>query len=159
MGGADSEVLLCDTSYVSQVMKAERRPDAIEHWPREAVERITTAILTISVITVAEIRTGMTMANWGPRLRADAEHRLAAYTWIPLDSRIIDQWSEIHAQATRGGLGTPNHNDIWIGATGVVRGYPLVSCDALQCELPRVCDSVIYLKTDPSSREVRLSTE
>jgi predicted nucleic acid-binding protein len=149
---ATDQVLLCDTTYVSQIMKAERRPETTEHWPAADVERIANSILTISVVTVAEIRMGMIKASWGERTRADAEYRLAAYAWIPLDLEIIEKWAEIQAEALGAGQNAANHNDVWIGATALVRGYPLVSCDVPQCELPQVCDNVIYLKVDPSSR-------
>jgi len=154
-GESAPEVLLCDTTYVSQLMKAERRPGTTDHWPQEVVDRIAAAVLTISVITVAEIRAGMIRARWGTRSREEAEHRLAAYTWIPLDVETIDRWAELQAAALAAGNAGPNHNDIWIAATALVRGYPLVSCDRAQCELPEIAEGAIFLPAHAESREPR----
>jgi len=136
-------------------MKAALRPESIEHWPAALVERVDGAILTISIVTVAELRMGMIRAGWGAGKREEAENRLAAYTWIPLDAETLDQWAELQAEALSLGLTGPGHNDIWIAATAVARGYPLVSCDVGQCELPSVRDTAIYLPADPTSREMR----
>lgn len=157
--GADDvadDAVLCDTTYVSQLMRAASRPGINDHWPADAVERLDSAILTISVITVAELRFGMIRAGWGLAKRAEAEHRLAAYTWIPLDAETIDRWAALQAEAMALGHTGPGHNDLWIAASALVRGYPLVSCDVAQCELPGVCDNVIYLPADPSSRALRV---
>jgi predicted nucleic acid-binding protein len=135
--------------------RAERRPDAIDHWQPEAVDRIARAQLTISVITVAEIRMGMVKAGWGARSKADAENRLRAYTWIPLDNEIVDRWAELQAAALLQGATGPNHNDIWIAATALVRGYPLVSCDVAQCELPGIHSNLIYLPANSDSGQPR----
>jgi predicted nucleic acid-binding protein len=103
-GGEAGEILLCDTSYVSQIMKAARRPETTDHWPADVVARIDRALLTVSVITVAEMRMGMIKAGWGDRARSEAEHRLVAYTWIPLDLEIIDTWAELTAGGSEAGL-------------------------------------------------------
>jgi predicted nucleic acid-binding protein len=149
-GDDESEVVVCDTTYISRLAKAARYPNANRHWLTETIARLAQATLTISVITVAELRAGMAHEGWSEQRRASAEHRLGAYTWIPLDAAIIDKWAEIQAQALKAGLSV-GHNDIWIGATAVVRGYPLVSCDIRQCQLPQVGENVIYLPSEPGS--------
>jgi predicted nucleic acid-binding protein len=150
-----AEVVLCDTSYLSQLAKAERDPAVIGHWPEELVARLAIAIPTISVITVAEIRAGWEIRRWSERRRVEAAQRLAAYAWIPLDYEVLDEWARLQADARAEGITGASHNDVWIAATAVVRGYPLVACDAIQCSLPRVRDLVIHLPSDETSRGLR----
>lgn len=59
------ERLLCDTSFVGASAKRLARPHCFTHWPAEIVRRIDSAILAISVITLAEARYGYLEANWG----------------------------------------------------------------------------------------------
>lgn len=121
------EVILCDSSFVGYQERALRDPAAVSHWPSAAVARIDAAVLAISVIAIAEIRAGRIYANWGPK-RCDAQDaRLAAFLTIPLDNRVLDEYARLHAWSLRGHL-TP-HNDLWIAATAIARGLPLVSCD------------------------------
>ena len=145
-----SEVLLCDTSYVSQIARAAHRPATVNHWPADIVERIDRAVLALSVITVAEIRAGIIRANWGPARRSTAESHLAAYTWIPLDAEIIDGWAELWVEAQKRGMTGPKDNDMWIAATALVRGYPLVTCDRPQHDLTGIVGDSLYLSPDPT---------
>jgi predicted nucleic acid-binding protein len=121
------EVILCDTSFVGMQEAAERKPESIAHWPRDAVSRIDGATLAISVFTVAEVRAGRIKAGWGQRRANRQEARLAAFVTIPLDEDILNEYASLHAWSLRGHV-TP-HNDMWIAATAIARGFPLVSCD------------------------------
>ena len=89
--------------------------------------RLDQALLAISVISLAEIRAGRIYAKWGQH-RADAqETRLAAFLLVPLDEDVLAEYAVLHAWAL---AGNPHmHNDLWIAATAIARGIPLVSCD------------------------------
>jgi predicted nucleic acid-binding protein len=95
--------------------------------PHPIVERLDSAVLAISVFSLAEIRAGRIYANWGQR-RSDAqEARLAAFVKIPLDEDILAEYANLHAWHLRGN--TTPHNDLWIAATAISRSFPLASCD------------------------------
>lgn len=125
--GADPEVILCDTTFVSLQEKAGAKPETILHWPKATLERLDTATLALSVFSLAEIRAGRLHANW-PQGRADRqEARLAAFLLIPLDENILNEFAKLYAWSLKGH--TINHNDLWIAATALARDMPLVSCD------------------------------
>jgi len=46
---------------------------------------------------------------------------------VPLDEPVVAEYVKLHAWSLKGHA-TP-HNDLWIAATAVARGIPLVSCD------------------------------
>ena len=125
--GQPPEVILCDTTFVSLHETSERKPDATAHWPRNVVSRINSAILAVSVFTLAEIRAGRIAGNWGQRRSERQERLLAAFVTIPLDEDTLNEYAALHAWSVRGHP-TP-HNDMWIAATAIARGFPLVSCD------------------------------
>jgi predicted nucleic acid-binding protein len=121
------EVILCDTSFVGRQEAALARPETVAHWPPDVVARLERALLAISVITLAEIRAGRIYARWGQR-RADAqEARLAAFLLVPLDEDVLAEYAVLHAWSLAGN--PQKHNDLWIAATAIARGIPLVSCD------------------------------
>lgn len=93
--GPPPERLLCDTSFVGASAKRLAQPARFTHWPADALRRIDSAILAISVVTLAEARYGYLNANWGP-VRIDREqHRLAGFLQIPLDPSVIDEWARL----------------------------------------------------------------
>jgi predicted nucleic acid-binding protein len=121
------EVILCDTTFVSMQERASGKPGSVAHWPAAAVHRLDHALLAVSIFTIAEMRAGRLYANWG-RARSDAqEARLAAFVRVPLDDEVLHEYVTLHAWSRRGHA-TP-HNDLWIAATALARGVPLVSCD------------------------------
>lgn len=125
--GQPPEVLLCDTTFVSVQEAAEKNPEATAHWPGDVLSRIDSAVLAVSVFTLAEIRAGRIAANWGQRRSERQERLLAAFVTVPLDEDILNEYATLHAWGSRGHR-TP-HNDMWIAATAISRGFPLVSCD------------------------------
>jgi predicted nucleic acid-binding protein len=125
---AEPEVILCDSSLVGLQERALTRRGASAHWPAEVVGRLDAAVLALSVFSLAEIRAGRIYANGG-QPRSDAqEARLAAFVHIPLDEDILNEYATLHAWHLQGN--TTPHNDLWIGATAISRGFPLVSCDS-----------------------------
>lgn len=147
------EVILCDTTFVSMQERASRDPGSVAHWLPEHVQRLDSAMLAVSIFTIAELRAGRIYANWG-RTRSDAqEARLAAFVRVPLDDEVLGEYASLHAWSLRGHP-TP-HNDLWIAATALARGLPLVSCDrhfeAMTVDYPL---EHIYLPKDPTNASV-----
>lgn len=55
---AHSELLVADTTFVSVWHARSIASDATSHWPHHIVCRLSNARLSISVVTVAELRAG-----------------------------------------------------------------------------------------------------
>jgi len=89
------ERFLCDTSFVGASAKRAARPERFAHWPVDALVRIDSAILAISIITLAEARYGYLNANWGTARIDREERRLAGFLQIPLDPSIVDEWARL----------------------------------------------------------------
>jgi predicted nucleic acid-binding protein len=118
------ESILCDTSFISVFQVKGWLPT----WPAATRQRLTGAILSISVITLAEVRDGHIHANWGPARRTAAEQLMAAYLWVPLDMAVVNECARLRAACRASGVAVPD-NDLWIAATANTRGWPLASCD------------------------------
>jgi len=131
------ERLLCDTSFVGASAKRSAQPERFAHWPADTLGRIDTAILAISVITLAEARYGYLNASWGAARIDREEHRLAGFLQIPLDPSIVDEWARLRVLSRQNGWNVGD-NDLWIAATASARCYALVTCDADQA---RIIDS------------------
>jgi predicted nucleic acid-binding protein len=128
------ERLLCDTSFVGHVGVRRARPERYQHWDPGTLKRIDSAILAISIVTLAEARFGYLKAKWGERRIADEARRLASFLQVPLDFPDLDEWARLrHLCEQRGWV--MSHNDLWIAATASTRGYPLVTCDQDQLRL------------------------
>lgn len=129
------ETLLCDTSFVSVMQAAGRLQDVIQSWPEHTRRRLDSALLAISVVSIAELRAGHLYAEWGTPRRQRAEILISAYLQIPLDVPTLDHWARLAAHCKKRGRATP-HNDLWIAAAALSRGWPLVSCDRHFDEIP-----------------------
>jgi len=142
------ETILCDTSFVSVVQSAGSRHDVIGAWPATVTKRLNAAILAISVITIAELRSGHLQGGWGASRRARAQSYISTYVHVPLDMPVIDCFAEIRAALVARGVNLP-HNDIWIAATAVARGIALASCDQ---DFDQI-DGLDHLYLDPKPSE------
>lgn len=144
------ERLLCDTSFISHLQKSRTKPERYSHWNRQVLERINAAILAISVVTLAETRSGFLDAKWGNRKIAEAEQRLAGFLHVPLSMPDINEWARLKHEAKRNGWNM-SHNDFWIAATASTRGWPLVSCDNDHFQLAAILPiEVIGLTVNPA---------
>ena len=143
--------ILCDTSFVS-VLQVK---GWLATWPAETQQRLNSAILGISVITLAELRDGHISAKWGDARRTAAEQLIAAYLWVPLDMAVVNECARLRAACRASGVVLPD-NDIWIAATANVRGWPLVSCDRHFERIPDV-DHIFLDPLVSTARESPLS--
>jgi predicted nucleic acid-binding protein len=146
---ATPEHVLCDTSFISVVQEALRRPDATAHWPEERRSRLDSAILAMSVVSLAELRSGHIYACWGQERRDRAEALMGAYVWAPLDMEIVDVCAALRAEKRKRGWGLGD-NDSWIAATAMSRRWPLAACDLHFCDVEGL--DLIYLPATPESR-------
>ncbi len=120
---SDPETILCDTSFVSI---AQAGTQAV--WPDAVIERLSSAVKAINIVTLAELRDGHIYAGWGERRRNEAEKVIASYLLVPLDMAVVNECARLRAACRKSGVAVPD-NDIWIAATAVARAWPMVSCD------------------------------
>jgi predicted nucleic acid-binding protein len=145
VGAPQLEHLVCDTTVVSLLFAATKKPGRIAHWPLAQRERLTRSLLAMSVITLGELRAGYKEANWGEPKIAEAERAVSAYLQVPLDPEVLAKYVDLRAVYRR----QMNDNDLWIAATAMARGWPLVACDLDFCKLRSDLD-LIYL---PSAKD------
>jgi predicted nucleic acid-binding protein len=87
--------------------------------------------ICVSVVTVAELRLGVIMAD-DPSVRArrldTAMYVEKTFEPIPIDEAVAHRWAAIVEGLRRKGRRAPI-NDIWIAATALSRGLPVVTQD------------------------------
>ena len=88
------------------------------------------AAVSVSVITVAELRLGVLMAtSLDARARRMATLRLAeSLEPLPVDDAAADAWTVLVASLRNAGRKAPV-NDSWIAATAIARGMPVATQD------------------------------
>lgn len=86
--------------------------------------------VTISVITIGELRLGVLAAVDGPTRsrRLDTLSRAEALEPIPIDARVAHAWAALRLALRDVGKRMPL-NDSWIAATAIAHRLPVVSQD------------------------------
>jgi len=90
--------------------------------------------LVLALQTVAEVRAGALISNWGQHRVAAMEAKLDSFGVVPLDDEVCRCWAELKAECVRSGhpLGEKIHDgDRWIAATARRHGLPLASNDSI----------------------------
>jgi predicted nucleic acid-binding protein len=102
------------------------------------------ASVSVSVVTVGELRLGVLMAtSLAARARRMATLRLAeSLAPLPIDDAAADAWAVLVAGLRGAGRKVPV-NDSWIAATAIARGIPVATQDDDYDGMPGV--SVIRL--------------
>lgn len=88
----------------------------------------------ISFQTVAEIRFGAGLRNWGPKRILKMETRIGSTEIVHSGPALIEAYTRLRIDCHRAGhaLAQPRHDaDRWIAATAVRLGIPLVSNDGI----------------------------
>lgn len=148
------ELLIADTSFVSVLHATTVVPAARNMLPCEMRRGIATAKLSISVVTVAELRAGHLKARWGPRRRGQAERRLRRFPHVSVDPSVADAWAVLKEASRRSGRKCSD-NDLWIAATGYARCAPVVTCDRDFLTLRAAGVEVIYVPRSPAGLAMR----
>lgn len=146
-----AEEIVCDTSFVGVVQRAARNTTAqatVAGWPQEVKDRLDQAILGISVISLAEVRSGYAADGWGEDRVAQAEATLGAYLQFPLDMDVVNKCAALRAASLKASWGVGD-NDLWIAATAQSRGCAVVSCDTGFCRMGGI--DLIYLPSTPTA--------
>jgi predicted nucleic acid-binding protein len=122
------ETLVCDTSFVGNLLRRETAPDRYAQWDEAIMEWVVSERLAISIVTLAEMRAGYLNAGWSSRRVRNTERKLARYLPLSIDDPHLNEWARLSTAARGSGVALSD-NDLWIAATAAVRRQTLVTCD------------------------------
>lgn len=121
--------LVVDTGVVSASMSKRRRPaiDAL-------AARLPGNQIFLAIQTVAELRYGALVAAWSESRRARLEATIADTTVVPTTDKLVSTVARLRFDCRS--IGHPlasasHHADLWIAATAVHVGAPLVAADRI----------------------------
>jgi predicted nucleic acid-binding protein len=139
-----------DTSFVSHHERGSLGAEA-SAWVADALERKSATALAISVVTVAEVRFGAWLAQWGSRRRTQSERWLMQFLQVPVSQPVADAWAALKVAARKRGRSF-SVNDLWIAATGYATRTPVVTCDRDFLQMRDLGVGVVYLapRTQPA---------
>lgn len=93
----------------------------------------------ISFQTVAELRFGATLRNWGTGRMLKMETRIASADIVHSGPALIEEYAKLRVACHRAGhaLAQAHHDaDRWIAATAIRLGVPLISNDGIFANAP-----------------------
>lgn len=93
----------------------------------------------ISFQTLAEIRFGAGLRNWGPKRILKMETRIGSAEIVHSGPALIEAYTRLRIDCHRAGhaLAQPRHDaDRWVAATAIRLGIPLVSNDGIFANAP-----------------------
>jgi len=93
----------------------------------------------LAAVTVAELRYGALVAGWGDQRRQRLEQSIAATTVVPVSDALLTAVAELRHACRQIGhaLHEPVHaNDLWIAASAIHIGAPLLTADAVFDDVP-----------------------
>lgn len=123
------DYVVCDTSVVSSLRRADGRCDAMS--------MLTSAVKMVSVVTVGELRSGALQAGWGERKRHELDAVISAYVRIGVDDETADVWATLMAECVRQGRNV-GANDLWIASSAVRLGCPVAALDEDFARIPGI---------------------
>jgi predicted nucleic acid-binding protein len=126
--------LVVDTGVFSASLDPSRRLRLASH-----VRHLDGNQLFLAAATVAELRFGALLAEWGERRRQLLEARMASATVIPVTDPLLTTVAELRLACRSAGhpLADRIHtNDLWIAASAVHIDAPIVSADEIFRDVP-----------------------
>ncbi len=125
--------ILVDTG-VSASISRRRRDRFVSH-----VRLIAGHQIFLVAVTVAELRYGALVAGWEDQRRGQLEQSIAATTVVPVSNALLWAVAEVRHHCRKAGhaLHEPARaNDLWISASGIHIGAPLLTADAVFNAVP-----------------------
>jgi predicted nucleic acid-binding protein len=126
--------LVVDTGVFSAALSRRPQSDL-----EPAVARLMGNQLFVAVQTVAELRYGALVAGWPDRRRARLEAAIVALTVLPVTNELLHGVARLrHACRAQGHplADRVHHADLWIAATAIDAGMPLLTADRIFRDLP-----------------------
>jgi predicted nucleic acid-binding protein len=126
--------LVVDTGVFSAALSRRRRA-ALD----EPVGLLGGNQLFLAAASVAELRYGAIVAEWGPARRERLERAIGATTIVPVSDALLSTVAELRAACRR--IGHPladriHSNDLWIAGSAVHVGLALVTADRVFADTP-----------------------
>lgn len=126
--------LVVDTGVFSAALSRRRRQSFEPH-----IDALRNNQLFLSVVTVAELRYGAIVAEWGTPRRARVEAAVATTTVVPVTDALLTRIAEVRAACKH--LGHPladrlHSNDLWIAATALHIDAAVVTADHIFTGVP-----------------------
>jgi tRNA(fMet)-specific endonuclease VapC len=87
---------------------------------------------TISIVTHGEMHVLAGRNNWGENKKTVLDHALSEVVTLNIDGNaIVEAYVRIEAACRRAPSGEKKmgHNDMWIAATALLTGHPLITTD------------------------------
>jgi tRNA(fMet)-specific endonuclease VapC len=141
-----TETLVCDTSFVGHMSRWLKAPGYRGSWDVAMRDRVDSALLAISVVTIAEVRFGQLRGGWGRRRIVESERELSRFLPLTIDEPQLHEWARLRNNARAHGIAIGD-NDLWIAATASVRESVLVTCDRDHVRIARDLPvEVVYLR-------------
>lgn len=126
--------LVVDTGVFSASLSRRRRRVF-----EAQVARLADNQIFLAAVTVAELRYGAIVAEWGAPRRESVERAIAATTVVPVSDGLLTATAELRAACRRAGhpLADRIHsNDLWIAASAIHIDAPLVTADGIFVGVP-----------------------
>jgi predicted nucleic acid-binding protein len=126
--------LVVDTGVFSAALSRRRRPQFDAQ-----VRHLAGNQLFLAAVTVAELRYGTFVADWGSTRRELLEQAIASTTVIPVSDGLLTTVAELRYACRRSGhpLADRAHaNDLWIAASSIQIGAPLLTADRIFDAVP-----------------------
>ncbi|MFK7920063.1 MAG: PIN domain-containing protein [Ilumatobacter sp.] len=126
--------LVVDTGVLSAALSRRRRAEFDEQ-----VAMLGGNQIFLAASTVAELRYGAMLAEWGEQRRARLEQVIASMTVIPVSDALLTTLAETRLACRQAGhpLAAPVHsNDLWIAASAIHSSTALVTADRVFGETP-----------------------
>ncbi len=119
--------ILVDTGVFSASLSRRRRPRFEAQIGLMAGHQI-----FLAAVTVSELRYGALVAEWGEARRDRLDESIGATTIVPVSDRFLSTLAEVRFACRR--AGHPLHdrahaNDLWIAASAIHIGAPLLTAD------------------------------
>ena len=126
--------IVVDTGVFSASLSRHRRPRFEPQIGLMAGHQI-----FLAAVTVSELRYGALVAGWGEARRNRLDESIQATTIVPVSERFLTTLAELRFACRQ--AGHPLHdrahaNDLWIAATAVHIGAPLVTADNVFSNTP-----------------------
>lgn len=93
----------------------------------------------VSFVTVAELRFGARLANWGESRLRRLENLLSAAVVVWAGESLVDTYANLRRDCVRRGHGLSQKDheaDRWVAATALWLGVPLVAHDGIFRDVP-----------------------
>ena len=126
--------LVVDTGVFSAALSRRRRLAF-----KSQVARLAGNQIFLAAATVAELRFGALVAEWGTPRRDRLEEAIAEATVVPVSDALLTRVAELRLACRHAGhpLADPAHaNDLWIATSALHIAAGLVSADAIFVDVP-----------------------